>query len=89
MLKTKRVSEVIGKKVYTDEGDFFGRVEEVILTIGKVYGWAIAAEEGSYLAQILGNTKRGVIVPHTLVRAIGDIMIISKSALKTEREDFE
>ncbi|HIQ51125.1 MAG TPA: photosystem reaction center subunit H [Nautiliaceae bacterium] len=89
MLKTKKISEVIGKKVYTDEGDFFGKVEEVILVLGKVYGWAIAAEEGSYLSQVLGNTKKGVIVPHNLVRAIGDIMIISKTALKTEKEDLE
>jgi len=88
MLKSKKISQVIGKKVYTDEGDFFGRIEEAILVIGKVYGWAIAAEEGSYLAKILGNTKRGVIIPHNLVKAVGDIMIISKAALKAEEEEY-
>ncbi|MEO2154679.1 MAG: PRC-barrel domain-containing protein [Nanoarchaeota archaeon] len=89
MLKSKKISQVIGKKVYTDEGDFFGRIEEAILTLGKVYGWAIVAEEGSYLSKVLGNTKRGVIIPHNLVKAIGDIMIISKAALRAEEDEYQ
>ncbi len=87
MLKTKKISDVFGKLVYTDEGQLFGKVEEAILTMGKVYGWAVVSVEGSYLERIISGTKKGVIVPHNLVKAIGDIVIISKTALKMEGEE--
>jgi len=90
MLKTKKINKVFGKLVYTDEGQLFGKVEEAILTMGKVYGWAITPIEGSYLDKIISGAKKGVIVPHNLVKAIGDIVIISKAAIKIdEEEDYE
>jgi len=39
MLKIKRLSEVVGRRVYTDAGDLFGIVEEVNLMDNKVDGW--------------------------------------------------
>ncbi len=80
MLKIRNVSEVFDMKVFTDEGDYFGDVEEVMLTQSKVYGWRVRASKNSFLSKVLGSAK-GVIVPHQLVKAIGDIMIISKSAI--------
>jgi len=62
------------------EGEYFGDVEESILTQNKVTGWRIKASRNSFLAKVLGNAK-GVIVPHQLVKNIGDVMIISKSAV--------
>ena len=67
-------------KVFTDAGDYFGDVEESLLTMNKVFGWKIRATKNSSLHQMLGGVK-GVIVPHQLVKAIGNIMIISKSAI--------
>ena len=32
----KRISEVIGKRVYVDSGDFFGEVEEANLSENKI-----------------------------------------------------
>lgn len=86
MLKIKKVSEVLGKRVYTDLGDFFGEVEEVNLVENKIDGWRIrvARAAGSFL-----GGARGVIVPHQFVKAIGDVVVISKVALPEGAEALE
>ena len=81
-LNLKKLSEVYDMKVFTDQGDYFGEIEESILTENKVFGWRVKATKNSALSKILGGAK-GVIVPHQLVKAIGSIMIISKSAIPT------
>lgn len=80
MLKMKRLSETYDMKVFTDGGEYFGDVEESILAQNKVFGWRIRATKNSYLSKVLGSAK-GVIVPHQLVKSVGDIMIISKAAI--------
>jgi sporulation protein YlmC with PRC-barrel domain len=80
MLKMKRISETYEMKVFTDQGDYFGDIEEVILTQTKIFGWRVRATKNSFLNKVLGSAK-GVIVPHQLVKAIGDIMVISKAAV--------
>mgnify|MGYP006312621981 CR=1 FL=1 len=80
MLRMKRITETYDMRVFTDEGDYFGDVEESILAENKIFGWRVKATRGSFLQKVLGNAK-GVIVPHQLVKAIGDIVIISKNAL--------
>lgn len=88
MLKMKRISEVYDMRVFTDGGDYFGDIEEAILTQNKVFGWRVRATKNSFLNKILGSAK-GVIVPHQLVKAIGDIMIISKSAVPSQGAEEE
>ena len=80
MLKMKKVSQVYDLKVYTDAGDYFGDIEDCIVQGNKVSGWKIRATKNSFLTSVLGSAK-GVIVPHQLVRSIGDVFIISKSAV--------
>jgi len=89
-LKIKNVTDTFTMQVFTDNGDYFGDVEEAVLSVNKVSGWRIRATKNSSLAKILGGAK-GVIVPHQLVKAVGDIMIISKSAVPAydEEEDDE
>ena len=80
MLKMKKVSETYDLKVFTDTGDYFGDIEDSIIQTNKVSGWKIKATKNSFLSKVLGSAK-GVIVPHQLVKAVGDILIISKSAV--------
>jgi len=88
-LKIKNITDLYNVQVFTDMGDYFGDVEEAVLTNNKINGWRIRATRESFLSRILGGAK-GVIVPHQLVKAIGDIMIISKSAVPSyEEEDSE
>lgn len=78
MLKIKKITEVIGKKVFTDTGDFFGDIEEANLVENKVESWRIriAGSIGSFL-----GGARGVIIPHQFVKAVGDVVIISRASL--------
>ena len=88
MLKLKRISETYDMKVFTETGDYFGDIEECILTSNKVHGWRVKATKNSYLNKVLGSAK-GVIVPQQLIKAIGDIMIISKQAVPSYSEGEE
>jgi len=85
MLKIKKISDAVGKKVYTDTGELFGEIEEVNLTENKIHGWRIRV--AGEVASILGGA-RGVIIPHEYVKAVGDIFIISKVALPSKEEEF-
>tara|TARA_Y100000310_G_C20591676_1_gene768401 strand:+ start:756 stop:1061 length:306 start_codon:yes stop_codon:yes gene_type:complete len=80
MLKLRKMTSVYDMKVFTDNGDYFGDIEEAIVTMTKIFGWRIRATRNSSLSQVLGGAK-GVIVPHRLVKAVGDIMVISKTAI--------
>ena len=81
MLKIKKISETIGRKVYTDTGDYFGEVEEANLIENKVDSWRIriASSMGSFL-----GGARGVIIPHQFVKAIGDVVVVSRASLPLE-----
>jgi sporulation protein YlmC with PRC-barrel domain len=80
-MRIKKISEIIGTRVYTDTGDFFGEIEEANLYENKIDGWRIKVG-GSVLGLIGG--ARGVIIPHSFVKAIGDVFIINKAALPSQ-----
>ncbi len=88
MLKMKTISDAYDMKVFTDTGDYFGDIEEAIITQTKVFGWRVKATKSSFLNRVLGSAK-GVIVPHQLVKAIGDIMLISKAAVPSYNAEGE
>ncbi|MBN2458336.1 PRC-barrel domain-containing protein [Candidatus Woesearchaeota archaeon] len=88
MLNMKNIVDTYEMKVFTDSGEYFGDVEESILTQNKVFGWRVKSTKNSYLNKILGSAK-GVIVPHQLVKSIGDIMIISKAAVPSYNPEEE
>ncbi|MBU0466430.1 MAG: PRC-barrel domain-containing protein [Nanoarchaeota archaeon] len=87
MLRVKKVSEIVGKNVFTSEGDFFGQIDDVNLAENKIDGWKIKI--GSSFLSVFGGA-RGVVIPHQFVRAIGDVVIINKNSLplKTEATEF-
>ncbi|MBT6689976.1 hypothetical protein HN903_04615 [archaeon] len=86
MLKIKRLSEVVGRRVYTDLGDLFGLVEEVNLIDNKIDGWRIVVSRESGMIEVLGGA-RGIIVPHQFIKAIGDIVIINKNAVPIQQQE--
>lgn len=85
MLKMKKISEAYDMRVFTDTGDYFGDVEEAIIQNTKIFGWRVRATKNSFLNKVLGSAK-GVIIPHNLVKSIGDIMIINRSAVPNAPE---
>ncbi len=86
MLRIKKITEVVGKNVFTSEGDFFGQVDDVNLAENKIDGWKIKV--GSTFLSMFGGA-RGVIIPHQFVRAIGDVLIVNKNSLPARAESME
>jgi len=85
-MRIRKISEVLGNKVYTDSGDFFGEIEEANLSDNKIDSWKIRV--GGNVISAIGGAK-GVIIPHQFVRAIGDVFLINKSALPSPTENME
>jgi len=81
MLKIRKLSEVLGKTVYTSDGELFGQIEEVNLVDNKIEGWRIKL--GSGFMSALGGA-RGVVVPHQFVKAVGDVFIMNKASLPSK-----
>lgn len=82
-IKIKKISEIIGKRVYTDSGDYFGEIEEANLVENKVDSWRIKVSGG--IGSFLGGA-RGVVIPHQFVKAVGDICVVSKASLPMQEE---
>ncbi|MDD3263773.1 MAG: PRC-barrel domain-containing protein [Candidatus Nanoarchaeia archaeon] len=90
MLKTHYISDVYDMKVFTSSGEYFGDLDEAVVSSNKVTGWRIIATKNSLLSEMVNGAK-GVIVPHQLVMAVGDIMIVNRAAIsskpKTQAEE--
>jgi sporulation protein YlmC with PRC-barrel domain len=86
MMKIKKLSEVIGKRVFTDGGDIFGVVEEINILDNKIDGWRIVISRDSGMMQVLGGA-RGIIVPHQFIKAIGDVVVINRNAVPVRGDD--
>lgn len=83
MLRVKKISEAMGKQVFTSDGDFFGHIEEVNLVDNRVDGWKIKV--GNSFMNLFGGA-RGVIIPQQFVKAIGDVFIVNRSSLPAREE---
>jgi len=77
-MRVRKISEILRLRVFTDSGEYFGEIEEVNLSQNKIDGWRIRVD-GS-ISSLIGGA-RGVIIPHQFIKAISDVVIISKSAL--------
>ncbi|MFH8038607.1 MAG: PRC-barrel domain-containing protein [Candidatus Aenigmatarchaeota archaeon] len=91
MVTTQNIMDLMAREVFTEKGYYAGRVSDVELDLSKYRIRSIVVEiskEGLF-SKILGS-KKGVIVPYSMVRAIGDIVIIKHveipSAEKIEEE---
>jgi len=85
-MRIRRLKGMIGAKVFTDGGDYFGEIEEVNLLGNRVDGWKIKVARDSSLVGFLGGAK-GLIIPHQFVRAMGDVVLVSKSAVPIKDEE--
>lgn len=88
VLKTRNVTKSYDMEVFTDDGLYFGNIEEAVIASNRVSGWRVRATKNSYLTKVLGGAK-GVVVPHNLVKAVGDVFIISKNAIPSYDENAE
>ena len=84
MLKIKKISAMLGKRVFTDSGDLFGEIEEVTLAENKIDSWRIRVSKD--MGRSL-NGARGIIIHHQFVKAIGDVFVINSANLPLSDKD--
>lgn len=89
-ITVKNVSEMFGKDVFTNKGVYCGKVADLLINLSKfrVRSLVIEAARGSFLANMVGS-KRGVIIPYTLVDNVGDVVIIKHITTPSIPEEKE
>ncbi len=85
-MKIQKVSEILGTQVYTDAGEYFGVIEQANLFDNRIDGWRIKVT--ARIQALIGGAS-GVIIPHQFVKSIGDICVISRTALPTPQQNVE
>lgn len=73
-MEEKSITQTYGKAVYTDMGELFGRVQDVVIGKYAIHGWVVSIPPESTLKKTVPTVK-AVIVPHKAVKAVGDILI--------------
>ncbi len=76
-ITVQSLTDLIEKDVFTSKGFYCGKVKdcELDLTRFKIKSLVIEVAKGSMLDKMLGG-KKGIIVPYSMVQAVGDIVII-------------
>jgi sporulation protein YlmC with PRC-barrel domain len=74
----KDIKEIFGKDVFTERGLYCGRISDLEFDLSKfkVKSLVIDISKGSILEKIIGGGKKGIVVPYSVVQAVGDIIII-------------
>ncbi|KXB07021.1 hypothetical protein AKJ51_02285 [candidate division MSBL1 archaeon SCGC-AAA382A20] len=91
-VNVKKLSQMFSKDVFTDRGEYCGKIKNVKVDLDKfrIGSIVLKAMKGSYLARILGG-KKGVVIPYQFIKSIGDIVIIkhisSESVRGEEKEE--
>lgn len=82
-LNIKRISETAKSKIYTEDGYFLGEVEDAIIMGNKIYGWKIRVLD----PDLVRRGIKGIIAPHQLIKAMGQIWIISRAVYSVKSEE--
>lgn len=74
MTMSGEITTLFGMKVFTEEGRYIGKIEDVVIdtNAGAISGIVVV----EYNKALIDSNSKGVIIPYRLVRAVGDIVII-------------
>jgi len=85
------ISSIIGLKVYTDEGRYIGKVEDLVIDMDSRMITKIAVVE--YNKAIIDKKAPGILLPYRIVKSVGDIVIVKdifkKKKSEEEEEEYE
>jgi len=74
MAMSGEITTLFGMRVFTDEGRYVGKVEDVIIESDSNTISGIVIVE--YNKALIESTSRGVVIPYRIVRAVGDIILV-------------
>ncbi len=70
-----QITDLIGLKIYSENGMFIGEIEDLILDIDSKRIEAIAA--GKLNPEVVEvKTHKGIKIPYRLVKSISDVVVI-------------
>ncbi len=80
------ISTFFGLRVYSDEGRYIGRVDDVVIDPERrqIRGLAL----GEFNRGLIDSHAPGIIIPYRLVKSVGDIVIV-KDVFKLKKEKKE
>ena len=85
VLKILKISDVVGMKIFTDSGEFLGTIEEANIVENRVDSWRVRIARNSGLSNLLSGAK-GLIIPHQYVKAVSEVIIISRNAIPIQED---
>ncbi|MFN3384300.1 MAG: PRC-barrel domain-containing protein [Archaeoglobaceae archaeon] len=68
------ITTLFGMKVFTDEGRYVGKIEDVVIDTNASAISGIVVVE--YNKSLIESNSRGVVIPYRIVRAVGDIVVV-------------
>ena len=83
----RKLSDVVGKDVFTDRGSYAGKVADVRIDMSRfrIDTLTVDVARGSFISSVVGG-KKGVVIPFQMVKAVDDIIIIKHIPLPTAEE---
>jgi sporulation protein YlmC with PRC-barrel domain len=86
----QEITSLVGREVYSNNGVFVGQIEDLRLDLDREEVTGLALTELNHdLFADRASGARGVIVPYRMVRAVGDVVLVSDSIerLSTDEEE--
>lgn len=89
-IRIASVSEIWAKDVFTDRGNYCGKVEDIECDLRrfKVRSLIVRAVKGSYLSKMIGG-KKGMIIPFPMVQAVGEVVLIKHITTPASEETVD
>ncbi|MGC8993210.1 MAG: PRC-barrel domain-containing protein [Candidatus Aenigmatarchaeota archaeon] len=75
MVSVKEITEMIEKDVFTNKGYYLGRLKDLDIDISsfRIRSIVVETSSNSEMGKLLGAKR--VIIPYSVVQAVGDVVI--------------
>ncbi|MCS7093623.1 MAG: PRC-barrel domain-containing protein [Candidatus Aenigmarchaeota archaeon] len=86
MVSIKEVTEMFGKDVFTNKGYYLGELKDIDIDIStfRIRALVIETSPNTEMGRLLGGKR--VIVPYSVVQAVGDVVITKHIVASTPQE---
>ncbi|MDI9610133.1 MAG: PRC-barrel domain-containing protein [Archaeoglobaceae archaeon] len=74
MAMSGEITTLFGMRVFTDEGRYVGKIEDVIIESDSNSITGIVVVD--YNKALIDKNSRGVVIPYRIVRSVGDIVLV-------------
>lgn len=89
MVSVKEVTEMIEKDVFTNKGYYLGRLKDLDIDVAsfRIKSIVVETSSNSEMGRLLGAKR--VVVPYSVVQAVGDVVITKHIVASTTPQEGE